>query len=158
MECNKAAKHCWLSHQTGGSENHGLESAGWESRRGICFFPFQKTAQLPVHPVLAGTRPCRWWKRSCATTRLSHKGEWLKTFVCRSESIGLGKMGIFGFQVKSKTRFRMYMESLSTYTNLPADVKPFMDWETVFQMQKKHNTFGVDLYCFFCFFSGNLES
>lgn len=117
MECNKAAKnHCWLSHQTGGWENHGLTSAG------------------------------RWWKRSCATTRLSHKGDWFKTFLCRSESIGLGKMGIFGFQVKSKTRFRMYMESLS------ADVKPFMDWAQLYFKCKKNNTrhsvrIYIDCFC-----------
>ena len=35
----------------------GLKSAGWESGRGYVFSRFKQTAELPVPPVLSGTRP-----------------------------------------------------------------------------------------------------
>ena len=100
-----------LSHQTGGSENHRLRSAGSTSSP-------SGTGRYTTLQVVEEVM--------CHDTPFAQR-RWLKTCVCRSESIGLRKMWIFCFQVKPKTRFRMYMESLCTYTNLPADVKPFMD-------------------------------
>lgn len=106
---------------TGGWENHGLSSAG------------------------------RWWKRSCATTHLSHKGEWFKTVFMSKWVDWPGKNGDFWFSSEIQKKVpNVYGIFIYTSTNLPADVKPFMDWAQLYFKCKKNNTFGADLYidCF----------
>ena len=62
-----------------------------------------------------------------------------------------GKNGDFWFSSEIQKKVpNVHGIFIYTSTNLPADVKPFMDWAQLYFKCKKNNTFGADLYidCF----------